>query len=163
MRSRILSSALLGLIVIFSACKKDKDSTDPIVNPTSAALTAKVDGVNFQSKDAGAVSSIDSHSFFLSATDAQDNSISLTGPAAVGTYTGATNDETSGIYINKDGALWMSSMGDGTVTITITKYDVSSKKMSGTFSFTAPAAGSNATGTKTVTNGSFTDVTFVVQ
>jgi len=163
MRLKIISAALLALVVVFSACKKDKDSTDPIVNPTSAALTAKVDGANFQSKDAGAVSGVDSHSFVLSATDAQENSITLTGPTAVGNYTGATNDETSGIYINKDGALWMSSMGDGTVTLTITKYDVSSKRMSGTFSFTAPAAGSGATGTKTITNGSFTDVPFLIQ
>jgi hypothetical protein len=98
----------------------------------------------------------------LSATDAQDNSISLTGPTSTGTFTGATNDETSRFYISKDGALWMSSMGDGTVTLTINKCDLGSKKMSGTFSFTAPAAGSDATGTKTVTNGSFTDVPFLV-
>jgi hypothetical protein len=162
MRSRIISSALLALVVVFSACKKDKDSTDPIVNPTNAALTAKVDGVNFQSKDAGALASNDSHTFLLSATDEQDNSISLTGPTSTGTFTGTTNEETSGFYISKDGKLWMSSMG-GTVTLTITKYDVNSKKMSGTFSFTAPAAGSDATGTKTVTNGSFTDVPFLVQ
>lgn len=163
MRSRILSGAFLALIVVFSACKKDKNSIDPVVTPpsTNAALVAKVDGVNFQSKDAGALASNDSHTFLLSATDAQDNSISLTGPTALGTYTEA-NDETSGFYITKNGALWMSSMG-GTVTLTITKYDVNSKKMSGTFTFTAPAAGSDATGTKTVTNGSFTDVPFLVQ
>lgn len=100
MRSKIISAALLALGVVLSACKKDKDSTDPIINPTSAALTAKVDGVNFQSKDAGAVSDIDSQG---------------------------------------------------------------SKRMSGTFSFTAPATGSDATGTKTVTNGSFTDVPFIIQ
>jgi hypothetical protein len=163
MRSKIISGAFLALILVFSACKKDKNSIDPVVKPpTNAALAAKVDGVNFQSTDAGAVASNDSHSFLLSATDAQDNSISLTGPTALGTYTDVTNDETSGFYISKDGALWMSSMG-GTVTLTITKYDVNSKKMSGTFTFTAPAAGSDATGTKTVTNGSFTDVPFLVQ
>jgi hypothetical protein len=55
-------------------------------------------------------------------------------------------------------------MGDGSATVTITKYDISTKEMSGSFSFTAPASGgSNATGTKTITNGSFTDVSFVVQ
>jgi hypothetical protein len=162
MRSKIISGALLALVLVFSACKKDNSSTDPVIRPTNGNVTAKIDGVTFQSTNAGALASNDSHSFLLSATDAQDNSISLTGPTALGTYTDVTNDETSGFYISKDGALWMSSMG-GTVTLTITKYDVNSKKMSGTFTFTAPAAGSDATGTKTVTNGSFTDVPFLVQ
>jgi hypothetical protein len=48
---------------------------------------------------------------------------------------------------------------DGAATITITKYNSSTKKVSGTFSFTAgPVGTSNAQGTKTITNGTFTDV-----
>jgi hypothetical protein len=45
--------------------------------------------------------------------------------------------------------------------VIITKFDTSAKKLSGTFTFTAMAVPTTpATGTKTITNGTFTDVIF---
>jgi hypothetical protein len=127
-------------------------------------MMAKVDGVSFQSKEIGTLSGTASGSFIMSAKDDHDNSVTITAPAAVGTFNSSTNNDTSRFYTSSDGGLWFSSMGNGTAPVTITKYDVSTKKMPGNFSFTALASGwTNATGTKTITNGSFTDVSFVVQ
>jgi hypothetical protein len=53
MRSKIISGALLALVLVFSACKKDNSSTDPVIKPTHGNVTAKIDGVTFQPTDAG--------------------------------------------------------------------------------------------------------------
>jgi len=55
--------------------------------------------------------------------------------------------------------MWV-SVGPGTsCTVNITNLDMAAKKISGTYSFTAaPAPNSTATGTKTITNGRFTNL-----
>ena len=54
---------------------------------------------------------------------------------------------------------WASAGPFGQCTITITKFDMTAKKVSGTFSFTgSPIPGSTASGTKTITTGTFTNL-----
>ena len=163
MRGKLFSAALFSLLIGFSACKKDDKPQDPGTVIQNNQLSVKVDGAAFKTKQVTAVADMDTHTFLITASDDQDNSVNITGPAEVGTFSSTTNDDAGGFFINKDGGLWLSSIGDGTATITITKFDASSKKMSGTFSFTAPASGDPATGTKSVTNGSFTDVSVFIQ
>ena len=164
MKSKLLSTALFSLLIGFSACKKEDKPLDPgtVVNQNNQ-LSAKIDGATFKTKEVTAVADMDTHTFLLTASDDQENSVSITGPAEVGNFSSTTNEEAGGFYINKDGGVWLSTIGDGSATITITKFDASSKKMSGTFTFTAPASGAPATGNKTITNGSFTDVSVFIQ
>lgn len=160
MKLKLISCALMALVVTFTACKKD----DAIENPTTSQnnqLTAKVDGVSFQSKEVAAISH--DGNVLVTAEDAQGNTVTISGPAEVGTFSSASGDATSGFYTGNNGNVWLSTFGGGAATITISKYDASAKKISGSFSFTALPSGGDATGTKTITNGSFTDVSFLVQ
>lgn len=161
MRAKIVSGAALLLMIVFSSCKKEK-TTDPLTTQNTS-VTAKVDGVRFQSNDALATQAVDSHIFMLIATDDKGNSIAISGNNMAGTHSSATDAGTDGIYTSNDGGVYLTANTGGSASYTITKYDLATKKMSGTFSFTAPATGgSNATGTKTITEGSFTDVRIIV-
>lgn len=160
MKVRFISCALTALVVVFTACKKD----DAVQNPTTQQnnqVTAKVDGASFQSKEVAAVSH--AGNVLVTADDTQGNTVTISAPAEVGTFSSASGDATSGFYTSSNGSVWLSTFGDGAATVTITKYDASAKKVSGSFSFTALASGGAASGTKTITNGSFTDVSFLVQ
>lgn len=161
MRAKIVSIVATALVVIFSSCKKETTTNpDPAKN---TSVTAKVDGVRFQSNDALATQPVDSHIFTLIANDDKGNSIAISGNNTAGTHSSANDGDTDGIYTTSDGGVYLTANTGGSATFTITKYDLTTKKMSGTFSFTAPATGgSNATGTKTVTEGSFTDVRIIV-
>ena len=82
----------------------------------------------------------------------------------LGTYNGPFN--AIGAFSLTNGAsnppTWDTTTGS--MSITISKYDQVNKKLSGTFSFTAKPSiliqGNTATGTKTITNGTFTDISF---
>jgi hypothetical protein len=162
MKLRILTYALTAVVLITTACKKNNGDTPG--STSGSQLAAKVDGVDFKSSDVVAIVNNAEGSFLFTAKDSHENSISISGPNRTGTFTAQNDNITGGIYTNSAGAIWMSTMDAGDASITITKYDASAKKMSGTFTFTAPAIGtSGATGTKTVTNGSFTDVKLLIQ
>lgn len=160
MRSKFVCTALMASVVIFSSCKKDKP--EDTVALQSTVLSAKVDGVSFQSKDALASQSKDSQIFTLGAKDDKGNNIVLTANGTVGVHDDASDPDAGGIYSDANGAVYMTSGNGGSIHINITKYDLSTKKMSGTFSFVGTAIGGNATGTRTITEGTFTDVTIVV-
>ena len=160
MKLKLISCALTDLVVTFTSCKKD----DSIENPTTQQnnqVTAKVDGASFQSKEVAAVSH--AGNLLITAADIQGNTVTVSAPAEVGTFSTASGDATSGFYTSSNGSVWLSTFGDGAATVTISKYDVSAKKISGSFSFTALASGGTATGTKTITNGNFADVSFLEQ
>ncbi len=73
----------------------------------------------------------------------------LNGTDGTGTYQTGYGTSTPVSYLTN-------GTGGNVGTCTITKYDATAKKISGTFSFTGVE--SSASGTKTVTVGSFTDV-----
>jgi hypothetical protein len=75
----------VALIVVFSACKNDNKPQDP-TTLSDSRFSAKVDGVSFQGKEIGTLSSTNSGSFIMSAKDDHDNSVTITAPAAIGTF-----------------------------------------------------------------------------
>jgi hypothetical protein len=164
MKSKIFT-AVIATMILASSCKKEPASSGTETTPptqTDNKTTASVDGKAFTSVSNSAVANLSNNTFLLTAGDKDDNNIMISGPAQTGTFTNAENNIISGIYTDKNGAVWMSSMS-GNVTITITKFDKANKKMSGSFSFSAGALGtSNATGSKTVSSGKFTDVSVIM-
>lgn len=155
-----LFTAILASVVLFSSCKKDPvvpDGQDTADKKTAAMIN----GTSFSSVSTVAVANVSDNAFVLTAKDKDDNSIMITGPTETGTFNNANGNGVSGSFIDSQGAVWMSSFG-GNVTLTITKFDKTAKKISGNFSFTATAVEtSSATGTKTVTGGTFTDVSYI--
>src|SRR5688572_8173889 len=86
------------------------------------------------------------------------NIMNVTGP---GTFTGPSN--AVGVFtstaLGGSPSTWVSGGPTGNCTVTITNFDTANKKVSGTFSFTGFAdPTSSATGTKTITNGTFTNL-----
>ena len=161
MKSTFVFSALTAAVVLFSSCKKDKTPEPEIIK--NAQVTAKIDGVQFQSFEAIASQDRDTHLFVLAATDDKGNHVAISANDFLGTHNSASDDDVEGIYTTSTGAAYASALDGGSATVTITKFDLGSKKMSGTFSYTAPSAGgSDANGIKTVTEGKFTDVTIVI-
>ncbi|MBC7447975.1 MAG: hypothetical protein H7330_07930 [Hymenobacteraceae bacterium] len=80
---------------------------------------------------------------------------SITGPGTFSISSGAAN----GTYTR--GSAGWSTGGGGTGSVVVTTFNTTTRKASGTFSFTAPAlSGSSATGSKAITNGIFTNVSF---
>ena len=88
--------------MLFSRPVKENQPQDPIISQNNQ-LTAKVDGASFQSKEIAAVSNPNSGSFLITAKDDHDNSVTITGPASVGTFGSASNSATSGFYTSNDG------------------------------------------------------------
>ena len=73
----------------------------------------------------------------------------------VGTYT--TSDIRNSWVVTVGSQSWQAGSGSGgTATITITSFSAANHTVSGTFSFTGNPSGGGATGTKAVTNGTFT-------
>ncbi|HEY1025379.1 MAG TPA: DUF6252 family protein [Sphingobacteriaceae bacterium] len=162
MKTKLRHIAIIGLITTFAACSKDKNTeTEPKI--TTGGFSAKVENVNFETLTVAALADVtDGHSITLNATGKNEKGILLSIPTQTGTFSSEEDDEVSAIYSENVDKLWMSDLENGKTTVTMTKFDQGSKKMSGTFSVTAPAYGpSGATGTKTIT-GSFTDVSFTL-
>ena len=77
------------------------------------------------------------------------------------------NPTTSGTISNgtisyaNAGAVWSSSAVDGSSTIELSEFNTATRKASGTFTATLqPFPGTSATGSKTLTDGTFTNVSF---
>jgi hypothetical protein len=171
MKQKLFSYIALSLIVLSTACKKGNDDPKPNnplpgkdnpIEVKNGKFSAKVNDAAFNVLAVGCIAdNEDYNGFVLVATDKTDNSITLTAPNRTGTYTGESTEDAGAIYLEKDGKMWMTDMEGSSFTINITKYSTSTKKMSGTYSFTATAFESTgATGTKVVT-GSFEDVNYV--
>jgi hypothetical protein len=152
----------LGLaagLALAAAC--GGDSTGP-GNTGDAAVRARVDGANWASLAASAVRA---NGFVgIGANAANGSTMGLGFPDATGTYTMTTTVGLNASYgILATGELWMAvglgaqnAVGSGTVVVT----ELTAERVRGTFNFVAPASqGSGATGTRTVTEGTF-DVRF---
>ena len=156
----------------FTGCKKSTNSTpattpSPTPTTTTYNLTAKVDGASFNSKDgkgqiygnillitAYDVTNANKYMLFnlnydsLKVTTYQLTKTASTGLTAYGEY----DDATAAISYKTDSA----TVAD---KITITKFDKTGKKISGTFNFTGIDK-NNYSNQKVITNGSFTDLTW---
>jgi hypothetical protein len=94
----------------------------------------------------------------LIGSDAAGQAITINGISSLqpGTYTALWSEFT--IPANSDFQTWITDTNTP-ASVTITSFDPVAKKVSGTYSFTADATGlAGATGTKTISQGSFTDV-----
>ncbi|MBD2717267.1 hypothetical protein KBK19_19665 [Microvirga sp. STR05] len=92
-------------------------------------------------------------------------SLSLDGlPTSARTYTfggaGSTSEITVTEVAGSSLAEWSTSAAGGTGTVTITSVSASPRRASGTFTAVAPPRGTGATGTRTLTAGSFSNVAF---
>lgn len=165
MKQKLFTYLTMGLIVAATACKKGNDEVKPEPDGggvvTNGKFSGKVDNASFGVSEIGCISATGAEEIFLlTATDKNDNSIVLTGPNATGTFTQENNENVHGMYVDKDGKMWMTELEGGSITLKITKFDKGNKKVSGTYTFTAtPFTFSEASGNKIV-SGSFEDVKF---
>ena len=171
MKKTIFIFALMGLT--FVSCKKEDKDPEPEQTPTPAVtynLTTKMDGADFNCKDGKG--DLYNGTLVLSGHDVNNSNTkgivmylildsisvktfpvghSMTGPTAMAYYTDLSTNPTME-YRSEDSGL-------ATDKITITKFDKTNKKISGTFNFTCiDDNGSSAQ--KVFTNGTFTDLTW---
>ena len=147
--------------IFFIGCKKK-----PFYNATckNKELNASVDGDEFDSCVLTVVNTTGNCKINTnngrSGFSKKYMAISLSFPPATGTYTLGdinVNGASASIQQGVSGAVYLTDSTSHTGTITITQYDASAKKVSGTFSFIGVESPSGS-GTKTVTSGDFADV-----
>jgi hypothetical protein len=149
--------ALIALAMLVAAC--GGDATGPAVL-TGGTMSATVDGAAWTANTS--VGAARNGQFIglagVSGMGGSQTTISMGFPDALGTFTATT---AVGINANFSvagtGALWQ-ALGIGAIvgSITVTVTELTAERVRGTFSFTAPPVASTvATGTKTVTSGSF--------
>lgn len=181
MKTRILFSIsisilMTGLLLLINSCKK----TESEHQCTDCNMTWKVDGISYTGT--GVISDLSSiNSFFLidgiaPGSDCKEVHLRICSPG-IGDFSLAThnysgcNSSTAGSGYSEywDGASISNHStyitdSTRTGTLTITKYDVITKKVSGTFSFTAIKTDSQGTpingGTTVTIQGTLTDVSF---
>jgi hypothetical protein len=153
MNFKALFTTLLIFSFFFFGCDPQKNTPAP--GPTTG-MTAKVDGSDW--KAAVPVAKLDSGDVTLMGA-------TLSGQA-IGLHTSKANITQPGTYAaiavysevipgEIDGPTW----ANRATTLTITKLDLTENKISGTFGFSSVAEPtSGATGTRTITNGVFTDI-----
>lgn len=159
MKLRSIFAALIVFTFLFSACdsKKEDPAPTPEPAPASNSMTAKVNNADWAAFIPTAT--IQNGELILGGSNVSRHAIALytqnanlTAPgtySAMGTFMEMPQDTSKG-------PTWMNPA----MSVTITKVDMTAKKISGTFSFNAIAVpGTGASGMKAVTNGVFTDVT----
>lgn len=149
----------IGVLAVGAAlwlgCGGGDGNTGPNNGPNNGSLSATVDGSSWSAANVAAVRSSGFVGIGAGASDL--STISFAFPDHTGTFTVAGQDGTNASYIT-GGKTWTATFGTGgSGTITVTALDAS--HVAGTFSFTAPGLSGGATGTKTVTNGTF-DIDF---
>ncbi len=163
----LLCGAALGL----SACKKDASADADDSTTGDGIVTWTHNGVTYTDTfSAGAVVDPGDKIFILAASKDRNNALSIPllgiNTKGVGVYDlrrGSILDDFSigSITLNgttPQGVIYSTLYGPSATngTVTVTQFDKANQKLSGTFSFTAGATpSSGATGTQTVTNGSF--------
>lgn len=151
----------LGVVLALTVACGGGNPPAPSGVSNLGTVTATIDGVSYT----GAVNTASSGNGTLRVSSNSADltrSINFAGPAAVGTTTVSLASALTMNVLTTTGTTVIGSwgaagnLGSGTLTVT----SLTSTGASGTFSFSAPPApggsGGQATGTKVVTNGSFT-------
>ena len=163
MKNSLLLLALAATFT-FSSCGKDDDKDNGPSGAPDGGMTAKVDGTQWTAQDENVqMTSMGTMKMLtasqVSGSASQTIQFTLTGVDAAGTY---GSDKVIANYTTMSGTTaqsWSTMGGTGNnVTFVITSLD-EENGATGTFSFTATGA-NGATGTKTVTDGSFKNVVF---
>jgi hypothetical protein len=145
----------IGILAVGAAmalgCGGGDGNTGPNNGPNNGSMSATVDGSGWTARSVAATKTA---GFVGVGGGASDGStIAFAFPDHTGTFTVAGQDGTNASY-TAGGKSWNAVFGSGgSGTITVTALDAS--HVAGTFSFTAPGLSGGATGTKTVTNGTF--------
>jgi hypothetical protein len=172
MRPNRSTIGLTALVALLAACGGGGDATSPSdgnQNPGGTTgtnhMTATINGQSFSSSGVGALfaSQIDAISggYLVlgveTAASGRGITFTLNGISGPGTYPlGVDGVSVAGGFgsVTVNGTnVWNTGLTGGSGTITITS--LTTKGIAGTFTFTASPAGGSATGTQTVTNGSF--------
>ena len=157
MRNTVIIILIIGLGFTMG-CKKDSKITD-IVN-LSASMKCKVNGSQWTALSR--VTTLQGTTLLVNGTGSLGSDVlNITVPSAgVGTFNLSTvqpiSAQFSATYTNDTGntdSLYTATSG----TVTITKFDQTNKRVSGTFSFTARNL---AMATKTITEGTFTELEY---
>jgi Family of unknown function (DUF6252) len=164
MRKISLLCATLVCALLFGGCPA---STDQEVTPEAATFRCKIDGIQYSNPAASAL--IQSGRLVLNGIGANNKGIMLQADetvARVKSYSLLNGSANTGIYNPGGGASTFLSAAAGATganngTFAITSVDATNKKMSGTFFFTAKGGVSG--NTVTVTEGSFSNVPYVVE
>jgi hypothetical protein len=166
-------------LTTFASCKDKKDDGPTTTNPAAPGVTTcQVNGQTWTSDQAGKYSATDSlpgceallngDTMTFISTRFSDNSAILAQlvltPARVGTYSGSTSADAGMFYLSKfdETTLFQSFLLYTTsYSFTISDWNASAKKFSGTFNITMTSntGGSNIT----VTNGKCTNVPYVLE
>ena len=152
MKLRSLFAAFLLITFIFSGCDKKENETQPITQPAPApGMTATLDGKPWKAVNPKATTK---NQFIVAGASPDEISINLFhgGITEPGTY-----HVTAMIMEPVPSTASAIAWGHPNAEITVTKYDMVEKKVSGTFSFIA-SPNPGATGTRVVTDGIFTDI-----
>lgn len=145
---RWISGVLFSLLAV-AACG---DGT----GPGSGGMSARIDGANWSAVDAGALQQQGAIS--LAGSNATGTTIAFAWmDEGTGTYTIGTSVGTNASFTIPGQGIWSASVAQGSGTITVTNR--TDDRVAGTFSFVMEPAGGGATGTVTITEGSF-DVEF---
>jgi hypothetical protein len=174
---KLLSVLLLSSLLFTStSCKKDSSDDNAAPATGDGTVTWTHNGTTYTDTfSAGAVVDLGDKIFIIAASKDRNNALSIPllginakGPGVYDLRKGSALDDYSVGSITLNGTtpqgviystLYGPSASNGTVTVT--QYDKNAQKISGTFSFTAGAApSSGATGTQSVTNGSFSITKF---
>lgn len=167
---KYLSHKLTVIALVFFTffnCSSDDDGGNTTPQPTTM-FTMSVNGQSFRpTSEPSAVLSNSERFITISASDVNTSevmtisigSLNATGNAlAVGTYDITGTDSTAFNYF--DGTNGFQSANGG--QITITALDTETRKISGTFQGMTAASFSSPT-VYTISNGVFTDITFIVE
>ena len=152
---KVMRSAVLAVgAAVWLGCGGD-DNTGPNNGPANGSMNATVDGSGWSALNVAATRSGGFVGVGAGASDL--STIAFAFPDHTGTFQVASQDGTNASFIS-GGKSWNAAFGTGgSGTITVTT--LSATRVAGTFSFVAVALAGGATGTKTVTNGSF-DIEF---
>ena len=157
----ILVVTLLSIVLL--GCKKKEEEPEPTPTPTTYNFTAKVDGVDYKSSNGKA--QIMSGILLISATKDNDEFSFVFNlwydSIQVKTYqygSAMNNGQYAKAEYNITSAQADYEASSPVITdkFTVTKFDKSAKKISGTFNFTGIHDGNQ----KVITEGTFTDLTW---
>ena len=131
--------------------------TITITKPGPASMSAKIGGSNWNSIFTSA--SNQNNQFTVGGANTAQTAISIVISNINGAKTYTGSEVNASVLEGMTMKAWMTGMPGSTATVNITKLDMTTKKASGTFTFTAvPVPGTGASGNKVVTDGVFSNV-----
>jgi hypothetical protein len=163
MKKTIFITALAAILILSCKKKTTTTATNTTTPPPNITVNQLVFGINGGTTyTATTVSSLINNIIDIEGGPSSRNiQVDLRIPNSVGTYT-LNGGSTNATYIIVDSNNVYRTDATHTGTVNITQYDSTNRKISGKFSFNALITSTTGTITPTIsiTNGSFTNVSF---